>query len=48
MAYLYEDLGKLDNARDEYKAILAIEPKNAEAKQKYVELSKRKIKSKAK
>jgi len=48
MAYLYEDMGKLDNARDEYKAVLSIEPGNAEAKQKYVELAKRKIKTKAK
>ncbi len=48
LAYLYEDLGKLDNARDEYKAVLAIEPSNAEAKQKYVELAKRKLKTRGK
>jgi len=48
LAYLYEDLGKIDSARDEYKTILSLDPNNTEAKQKYVELAKRKIKTKAK
>ena len=47
MAYLYEDLSRIDNAMDEYKSILELEPSNAEAKQKRVELAKRRIKKKA-
>ncbi len=48
LAYLYEDVNKIDDAMGEYKAILALDPANAEAKQKRVELAKRKIKSKGK
>lgn len=45
LAYLYEDLNKIDEAMGEYKAILDLDPANAEAKQKRVELAKRKIKN---
>ncbi|MEI6127484.1 MAG: tetratricopeptide repeat protein [Pseudomonadota bacterium] len=46
MAYLYEDFSKIDAALDEYKTILELEPSNAEAKQKRVELAKKRIKKK--
>ncbi len=46
IALLYEQLGKLDKARNEYKKILGIDSKNSQAKQKYVELSTRKVKDK--
>jgi len=48
LAYLFEDLSKIDEAMGEYKAILNLDPTNAEAKQKRVELAKRKIKNKSK
>jgi tetratricopeptide (TPR) repeat protein len=48
LAYLYEEVDRIDDAMGEYKAILALDPANAEAKQKRVELAKRKIKSKGK
>ncbi|MBN2108720.1 MAG: tetratricopeptide repeat protein [Deltaproteobacteria bacterium] len=48
LAYLYEEVNKIDDAMAEYKAVLALDPANAEAKQKRVELAKRKIKSRGK
>ena len=48
LAYLYEDANKVDDAMGEYKIILELDPANAEAKQKRVELAKRKIKNKVK
>jgi tetratricopeptide (TPR) repeat protein len=48
MAVLYEQLGKLDKAKEQYKSILRLDPTNQEAKQKYVEISKRQIKGKVK
>jgi tetratricopeptide (TPR) repeat protein len=48
LAYLYEDLNRIDDAMGEYKTILDLDPGNAEAKQKRVELAKRKIKGKGK
>jgi tetratricopeptide (TPR) repeat protein len=48
LAYLYEDVNRIDDAMAEYKTILDLDPANAEAKQKRVELAKRKIKSKGK
>lgn len=41
MAALYEQLGNIAKARDTYKAVLDINPKHTQARQKYVELSKR-------
>ena len=41
MAGLYEQLGDIARARDTYKALLDINPKHAQARRKYVELSKK-------
>jgi hypothetical protein len=43
MAALHEQLGNITKARDTYKAVIAIDPKNTQARQKYVELSKRMV-----
>ena len=48
LAYLYEDANKVDDAMGEYKTILDLDPANAEAKLKRVELAKRKIKNRGK
>lgn len=48
LAYLYEDVENIDGAMTEYKTILTLDPANTEAKQKRVELAKRKIKNKNK
>ncbi len=47
-AVLYEQLGRLDKARQQYKIILGIDPSNKEAKQKYVEISKKQVKGRVK
>jgi superkiller protein 3 len=48
LAYLCEELNRIEEAMGEYKTILELDPANAEAKQKRVELAKRKIKTKGK
>ena len=40
-ADLYEQLGSFSSAKKQYKAILNIDPKNSNARKKYVELSKK-------
>ena len=44
MAALHEQLGNIAKARDTYKAVLDIDPKHTQARQKYVDLSKKLIK----
>ena len=44
IAALHEQLGNIAKARDTYKAVLDIDPKHTQARQKYVDLSKRLVK----
>lgn len=48
MAELYEQLGRLDKAREKYRIVLTLDPANKDAKLRYVEISKKKIKKKLK